>query len=136
LQFAVCEDDFSLESIGTNCVCYTGTHDNDTTVGWFQGSSNDNRDDDEIKDTQHRVLSLTGGSAETVHNDFIKAAFATEAYLAIAPMQDFLGLGSEARLNTPGTTGGNWRWRLQSEQLTPELFEEVEAMVVDAARAS
>ena len=60
LQFDVCDDDFSLEQIPANCVCYTGTHDNDTTVGWF-GTL------DEA--TQQSVLNLTGGSAETIHSD-------------------------------------------------------------------
>lgn len=134
LQFDICDDGFSLDWIPDNCVCYTGTHDNDTTVGWFLGSSDDNRDEHEINDLQHKVLTLTGSTAETVHIDFIKSAFATDAYLAIAPLQDFLGLGSGARLNTPGTTDNNWRWRLRSEQLTPELYEQVAAMVSAAER--
>lgn len=127
LQFDVCDDGFSLDWIRANCVCYTGTHDNDTTVGWFHGST---------YETQQTILAVTGGSAETIHSDLVKTAFGTDAYLAIATMQDFLGLGSEARLNAPGTTDGNWRWRLQREQLTPDLYESVAAMVVDSARAA
>jgi len=96
LQFDVADEDFDLLTVAENRVCYTGTHDNDTTVGWFRGSPDDIRGDLEIKQTQQAVLQVTGGSAETIHSDLIKAALSTNARLAIAPMQDFLGLGSEA----------------------------------------
>lgn len=134
LQFDVTEDDFSLSQIDENSVCYTGTHDNDTTLGWFRGSPKDTRSRDEILRHQAAALALTGGPPETVHTDFIRAAFSTPAELAIAPMQDFLGLGSESRINTPGVAGGNWRWRLQQEQITPEITAKVAEMVAAADR--
>lgn len=129
LQFDVCDSGFELSDVGRNSVCYTGTHDNDTTIGWFHGSPDDIRSSDEIELAQKAVLTLTGGTAETIHTDLIKAAFSTDAQLAIAPMQDYLGLGSEARLNIPGTPGGNWRWRVLESQLTPEVCDNVAEMV-------
>jgi 4-alpha-glucanotransferase len=134
LQFDVCDADFDLSDIGENCICYTGTHDNDTTLGWFRGSPDDIRSDDDIQLARQAVLGVTGGSAETVHTDLIKAAFSTDAYIAIAPLQDYLGLGSEARVNTPGVAGGNWRWRVLDSQLTPELCDNVSSMVKASQR--
>jgi 4-alpha-glucanotransferase len=76
---------------------------------------------------------MTGGTAGTIHTDLIKAAFSTDARLAIVPMQDYLGLGSEARINTPGTSSNNWRWRLQDAQLTREIRGQI-ATLVQASR--
>lgn len=134
LQFDVCDPGFKLSDVGDNCVCYTGTHDNDTTIGWFRGSPDDIRSTDEIESAQQAALSITGGKAETIHTDLIKAAFSTKAKIAIAPMQDYLGLGSEARLNTPGVPGGNWRWRVLETQLTPEVCDNVADMVRASGR--
>jgi 4-alpha-glucanotransferase len=137
LQFDVVADDFSLTAIPQNCVCYTGTHDNDTTVGWFSGTTAiDLQSTAEIIAFQTAVLECTGGRPESIHNDMIKLAFASEAKLAIAPLQDYLGLGSEARLNTPGTTGHNWQWRVLPGQLTPDLYLSVNAMTAAAGRGS
>ena len=134
LQFDVCDPDFKLAGVGPNSVCYTGTHDNDTTIGWFKGSPNDIRSAEDIELTQKAVLEITGGTPETIHSDLIKAAFSTDAQLAIAPMQDYLGLGSEARLNVPGTSGGNWRWRVLVTQLAPEVCDNVAEMVRASGR--
>lgn len=134
LQFEVGHAKFDLNGINENCVCYTGTHDNDTTIGWFHGSPDDNRSKKEITRTQKVLLDITGGRAETVHNDLIRLAFSSSARLAIAPLQDYLGLGSEARLNTPGTSGKNWRWRMQSEQLSPSLMDATGQRVDDSGR--
>jgi len=135
LQFEVGDPDFEFEEISENSVCYTGTHDNDTTVGWFKGNGDDTRTEMELAETQASALKLTGGTEDTIHTDMIRLAFSSNSALAIAPMQDFLGLGSEARLNTPGTTMNNWRWRLQSGQLHPGLMESVGTMVEEASRA-
>jgi len=134
LQFDVCDAGFQLSDIRENSVCYTGTHDNDTTVGWFHGSPDDIRSEADIKSAQEAVLGITGGTADTVHTDLIKAAFSTAAKLAIAPMQDYLGLGSEARINIPGTAGGNWRWRLLADQLSPGICDNVASMVTASGR--
>jgi len=96
----------------TNCVVYTGTHDNDTTLGWYAGLD---------RDTRERVdfyLHVTPG---TMPEALVRAALGSVALLAVIPAQDLLGLGPEARLNTPGTTSGNWTWRLPAGALSPEL---------------
>jgi 4-alpha-glucanotransferase len=134
LQFDVVDDDFDLYNVPENSVCYTGTHDNDTTIGWFLGSPDDIRSDHEIKETQQAVLQLTGGNAETIHTDLIKAAFSTDAKLAIAPMQDYLGLGSEARINIPGTSSNNWRWRVREEQLDDGVIGQIANLVGESGR--
>jgi 4-alpha-glucanotransferase len=134
LQFEVADPEFTLESIEENSVCYTGTHDNDTTLGWFRGNGDDTRTAAEIEVAQARALELTGGSPGTIHRDMIRLAFASKAAIAVAPMQDFLGLGSAARLNRPGTTLNNWRWRLSADALQPALVEEITGMVRDASR--
>ena len=134
LQFEVCNVEFDLSDIAENSVCYTGTHDNDTTIGWFLGGVDDTRNQQGLSETQEAVLRLTGGTSETVHTDMIKAAFSTAAHLAIAPMQDYLGLGSEARINTPGVAGGNWRWRVMDTQLTPQFCDTVASMVFASKR--
>jgi 4-alpha-glucanotransferase len=136
LQFEVGNADFDPASIHANCVCYTGTHDNDTTVGWFYGAASDKRTPDEIAHHQIRVLRNSDGEAESIHKDMIRLAFSTSAQLAIAPMQDFLGLGSTARLNTPGTSANNWRWRLEARQVGPMLIDSVASMVTNASRNS
>jgi 4-alpha-glucanotransferase len=134
LQFLVGDSSFELDEIDENSVCYTGTHDNDTTLGWFNGSDQETRSDQEIRDDQESALKACGGSSETIHLDLIRLAFSSKARLAIAPMQDFLGLGSEARMNTPGTTSNNWRWRLSESQLSPGVCEAIAKMVEDLSR--
>ncbi len=134
LQFDVTDVNFVLSDVTADSVCYTGTHDNDTTVGWFHGGPGDLRSDAEIEKTQRAALRITGGSRASIHEDMIKAAFSTDARLAIAPLQDYLGLGSEARLNTPGTAGNNWRWRLASGQLTEATCTHIAGLVRDAKR--
>lgn len=111
LQFKVTDADFDLAQVVPNSVCYTGTHDNDTTIGWHNGDN------------------------ESIHIDMIRDAFCTDAKLAIAPLQDYLGLGSEARLNTPGTSRNNWRWRFQDRQLTSDLRGQVANLVKLSGRA-
>ncbi|MDH5617796.1 MAG: 4-alpha-glucanotransferase [Gammaproteobacteria bacterium] len=134
LQFDIADEQFDLDSVGPNSVCYTGTHDNDTTLGWFRGSPNDIRSPAEIEATRQTALRKTGGTPETIHTDLIRAAFSTKARLAIAPLQDYLGLGSEARINTPGIAGGNWRWRVLDSQLTPELCDNTASLVIASQR--
>ena len=134
LQFEVADPEFDPEDIASDCVCYTGTHDNDTTVGWFRGSPGDIRTPEEIEKTRRLALEQTGGSAATIGTDLARLAYATDAMLAIAPMQDYLGLGSEARINIPGTSSNNWRWRLRADQLTPSFRDTVAQMVDEASR--
>ena len=94
-------------------VMYTGTHDNDTTVGWFKSGASEHE--------RRNAEAYLGHSDEGIHWTFIRAAQSSVADLALIPLQDVLGLGSEARMNTPSVNGGNWRWRLAPGQLTTEL---------------
>jgi 4-alpha-glucanotransferase len=134
LQFLVDDPSFDPGNIVEECVCYTGTHDNDTTVGWFNGADQDTRSEHEILETRRKALDLTGGSEESIHLDMIRLAFNSRAKLAIAPMQDFLGLGSQARLNIPGTTLDNWRWRVDENQLSPQFCGSVARMIEESSR--
>jgi 4-alpha-glucanotransferase len=124
LQFAFGSDDptdpFKPHNFPRNCVVYTGTHDNDTTVGWFRGSrAGDHvRTPEEVARERSLALRYLGSDGREVHWDFIRAAMASVADTAIFPMQDVLGLGSDARMNIPSKATGNWLWRLQADQLT------------------
>jgi 4-alpha-glucanotransferase len=135
LQFEVGDPSFSLANVYRNCVCYTGTHDNDTTVGWFNGGNEDIRSEQEVAETRKNAMNVTGGNEETIHQDMIRLAFNSQARLAIVPMQDYLGLGSESRLNIPGTTSNNWCWRVTEEQLSPEFCKSVAGLIKEAARS-
>lgn len=134
LQLELGNDKFVLDDIEEDSVCYTGTHDNDTTQGWFHGGRNDTRTEAEFLATRKNALKLTAGSPYTIHWDLIRSAFASRARLAVAPMQDFLGLGSEARLNTPGTTRDNWRWRMLPDQMDQPLLESIRERVEESSR--
>jgi 4-alpha-glucanotransferase len=134
LQFEIARDDFEPGDIERNSVCYTATHDNDTTVGWFHGGDHDTRSPSDIRRTQKKALSVTGGSVDTIHTDMIRLAFATRAQIAIAPLQDYLGLDSDARMNVPGSTDANWRWRVTSEQLSPAFLDSVRQLVDESNR--
>jgi 4-alpha-glucanotransferase len=95
-----------------NSVVYTGTHDNDTTLGWFQALSSE---------TQGYVRDYLGYPEEPMPWPLIRCALASHAQSAIIPLQDILGLGTEHRMNVPGTTQGNWQWRYPQERMTVEL---------------
>ncbi len=94
----------------TNCVCYTGTHDNDTTLGWYRTQP------EEIRDRIRRYGNTDGNG---VSLDFIRFCMASIAKFAIFPIQDLLQLGSEARMNTPGVAAANWAFRYRAEDLEP-----------------
>ena len=101
----------------SNCVVYTGTHDNDTTVGWYLGSELDDTHRARIKQFANRDIH----DARGIHQDLIHLALSSTAGLAIIPLQDVLGFGSDCRMNTPGTKEGNWRWRCAPEFLSDEV---------------
>jgi 4-alpha-glucanotransferase len=102
-------------------VAYTGTHDNDTTLGWFWGT-NDRHDRRRLDRNKRRLLALTGSRGEEINWDLIKIVLASAAETAVVPVQDLLGLRSEARMNTPGKEEGNWIWRM-TDRIGPELIE-------------
>ncbi len=105
-----------LDTHTENCVAYTGTHDNDTTLGWYRSLTWRKR---------RRVRRMLGTSRRTIVRDLLTATWRSPAYLAIAPMQDLLGLGSEARMNQPGTLEGNWEWRMSAGAAGAELQTEM-----------
>ena len=112
-----------------NCVVYTGTHDNNTVRGWFEGEAS--------KRELGRLRKYLGKKirAETVHQDFIRMAMTSAADLAIIPLQDVLGLGAEARMNTPATAYGNWRWRFDAGQIDDEVRRFLRDMTEAGRRA-
>jgi 4-alpha-glucanotransferase len=109
-----------------NAVVYPGTHDNDTTVGWWRKASGAER---------HAARQLTGRGFRQPARDLVRAAFASPASLAIATMQDLLELGSEARMNTPGTPDGNWAWRFGWEVVPEGLRQRLQRWIVSSGRA-
>jgi 4-alpha-glucanotransferase len=110
-----------------HCVVYTGTHDNDTTAGWWHNSATP-------KERTHVQLYL-GRDGSDISWDFIRLALASVAETAIIPLQDVLGLGSEARMNTPGRAGGNWSWRYTPELLSPQVAERLATLTQLYGRA-
>jgi 4-alpha-glucanotransferase len=128
LQFAFRGDSKTVDlphNYIRNCVVYTGTHDNDTTVGWFRSKSGrgSTRDAEQIKREQDYCLRYLGSNGREIHWDMIRAAWASVANTAVAPLQDVLGLGSRARMNLPASQEGNWRWRFRSGALSRRLSE-------------
>jgi 4-alpha-glucanotransferase len=102
-----------------NYVVYTGTHDNDTTLGWYSKCS---------AEDQAWVQTYLNTDGSDICWDFIRAAWSSVADIAIAPLQDLLCLGSEARMNTPATTGQNWKWRFTWEMITPEICDRLKKL--------
>jgi 4-alpha-glucanotransferase len=109
LQFLVDQPDFDIGSIEEDCICYTGTHDNDTTVGWFAANGGFAGQDGEA--WQANVSRNVENTEQGIHKALLLLCFSSSARTAIAPLQDYLGLDSRARLNTPGQALGNWQWR-------------------------
>jgi 4-alpha-glucanotransferase len=104
-----------------NCVVYTGTHDNDTAAGWFRSdaaSAASVRTPEQVEREKEFCLDYLESDGRDIHWDFIRACMASAADTALVPLQDVLGLGSEARMNTPATTSGNWSWRFRDGELT------------------
>lgn len=111
LQFAFGGDEdnaYLPHNVTPNTVIYTGTHDNDTTIGWYASEK------EKVRDHLRRYLSVSG---DDIAYDLIRCALKSPANLAIAPLQDFMRLDASARLNKPGTATGNWQWRYLPDQL-------------------
>ena len=118
------KDTFIPEAYDSNCVAYTGTHDNDTVVGWFnsQPGVSSTRSADEVEKERAAAMSYFGTDGSEINWDFINALYSSEAGATLVPIQDVLGLGSNARMNTPGTASGSWRWRISDDlALEPSL---------------
>lgn len=107
-----------------NDLVYTGTHDNDTTLGWVRNTENYN------KKYFNEYLNVQNETAEQDVWSLIRQAMSSVSYLCILPMQDLLMLDSSARMNTPGTIGGNWSWRFDWQQLKPDVTEKILKLMV------
>jgi len=126
LQFAFRGDSKTIDlphNYIRNCVVYTGTHDNDTTVGWFQSKAGkgSTRNAEEIERERAYCLRYLNSDGHNIQWDLIRAAWASVANTAVTPLQDVLGLDSRARMNLPASEQGNWRWRYRAGALTRKL---------------
>jgi len=127
LQFAfgsdLKADDYKPHNYERNCVVYTGTHDNNTTVGWFKDMAIEDttQSKEEKKKERQTALNYLGTDGHEINWDFIRLALMSVADTAIIPMQDVLGLGSKSRMNCPGRAEGNWCWRFVPDILTEEI---------------
>jgi 4-alpha-glucanotransferase len=135
LQFAFGKDpqapDFKPHNYPRHLVAYTGTHDNDTVVGWWRstvgaGSTRTSADVMAELEYARRYLNTDGHEINWV---MIRTLLASVADTALLPLQDVLGVGSEGRMNLPGTSSGNWRWRFRSEDLTPAKSARLKQLV-------
>jgi 4-alpha-glucanotransferase len=110
------------------CLVYTGTHDNNTVRGWYRQEAQ-GHEKFNLSNYLNKIL-----CEECVHWDLIEMAYRSPANWAVIPLQDLLGLGPEARMNTPGTTRGNWRWRMKEVDLTPDLAARVRELTLENKR--
>jgi 4-alpha-glucanotransferase len=119
-----------------NCVVYTGTHDNNTTVGWYTGDDIGETTEIEARGRVRQLaLKYLGTDGHEINWDFIRLALMSVADMAVIPLQDILGLGNEARMNHPGTTTGNWRWRFTFDMLTDEIIGRLKELTALYGRA-
>lgn len=133
LQFAFDsreESDYLPHNYDRNCVVYTGTHDNDTIKGWFEAISNEDRQ------FALRYLNRRNEDSHKISRDIICLAMQSVADLCIIPIQDYLELGSEARINVPSTVGLNWKWRLLEDEISPELILKIRSITETYGRYS
>ena len=133
LQFGFSSDTRNIDlphNYHRNVVVYTGTHDNDTTVGWFNSvaGAGSTRSADQIKSEREFCMRYLDTDGKEIHWDFIRAVLASVANTAIVPLQDLLGLGTEARMNLPNSTEGNWIWRFPDGALTEAHAKKLRAM--------
>jgi 4-alpha-glucanotransferase len=148
LQFAFGTDpnapDFLPHNYPRNAVVYTGTHDNDTTVGWFHDAGSGTRSPEQTEKERRVALAYLGHAPESdvaarnIHWEMIRVAMLSVATVAIVPAQDLLGLGSESRMNRPGTDRGNWAFRLSPGALAPAVADRLRSLCAtyDRVRAA
>ena len=129
LQFAFGNDPqaptFRPHNYSRELVAYTGTHDCDTTVGWWTsaGRGESTRSEDDIRAEREFTKKYLNTDAREIHWVFMRALLASVADTVLIPLQDVFGLGTEARMNQPATIGGNWRWRYGEGMLSPEIAQ-------------
>lgn len=134
LQFAFGGDTKNIDlphNYVTNVVAYTGTHDNDTTVGWFSSVAGEGstRDAEQIERERKFCLEYLHSDGREIQWDFIRTVLASVANIAVVPLQDVLGLGTEARMNLPNSTEGNWSWRFAATDVTGVTAERLKRVV-------
>ena len=132
LQFAFDsreDSDYLPHNYHPNCVVYTGTHDNDTLQGWYQALK------EEDKEMALEYIGNRFTPEADIHWDYIRLAMRSVADTCIIPVQDYLGLGCEARINTPSTLGGNWIWRSDAGSFTDNLAEKIKKITQLCARS-
>ena len=132
LQFAFDsreDSDYLPHNYHPNCVVYTGTHDNDTLQGWYQALK------EEVKEMALEYIGNRFTPEADIHWDYIRLAMRSVADTCIIPVQDYLGLGCEARINTPSTLGGNWIWRSDAGSFTDNLAEKIKKITQLCARS-
>jgi 4-alpha-glucanotransferase len=135
LQFAFGGDgqahEFKPHNFPRERVVYTGTHDNDTTVGWWTstGESDSTRSSDEVTREKAYALQYLGTDGREMNWTLIRVGLASVANTVLIPMQDILGTGSDTRMNTPGKSSGNWAFRFSWDQLTPEITARLGTLV-------
>ena len=120
------ENDYLPHKYTNNCVVYTGTHDNDTLMGWLETAN--------PEDVRYAREYCKMPPDEPFNWGLIRTAYESKADMAIVPMQDLLGLGKEARMNTPSVLGNNWTWRVTEDAFTKELAEKLKTMSVKCGR--
>jgi 4-alpha-glucanotransferase len=140
LQFAFGSDDqandFLPYNYTRNKVVYTGGHDNDTTVGWWTAGVGDStRSEEEVQKERAFCLRYLGTEGREIHWDFVRTVLGSVADIAIVPLQDVLGLGSEARMNLPGRPSGNWRFRYEAEDLDDAVAARLRSLTETYGRA-
>jgi 4-alpha-glucanotransferase len=142
LQFAFGTDpnahDFLPHNYRRRAVVYTGTHDNDTTQGWFheRGGDASTRTPEQTETERRAAMTYLGADdPHEIHWRMIRAVQASVARTAILPLQDVLGLGPEGRMNRPGTASGNWEWRFAAGAITPAIEARLAALATTYDRA-
>jgi 4-alpha-glucanotransferase len=136
LQFAFGNDpqgpSFRPHNYSRELVAYTGGHDNDTTVGWWNSSGvgESTRSAEDILKERAFARAYLGFEDQPINWILIRAVLASVAEIAIVPLQDVLGLGSEARMNLPGTVSGNWKWRYRADALTQDATDRLRELTV------
>jgi 4-alpha-glucanotransferase len=113
----------------SNTVAYTATHDNNTTRGWFEALT------DQQKEAVWAYLRRAPGESREAAPDLMRLVWSSPAALAIAPLQDLLNLGASARMNTPGQASGNWRWRITDDMLSPAAFGQLRDLTIETRRS-
>lgn len=120
-----------------NCVAYTGTHDNDTTVGWWlsEAGEGSTRNTHEIDREREYALEYLKSDGSEIQWDFIRGVWASVAHTVVAPVQDLLGIGTEGRMNLPASSAGNWQWRLVKDSITPEIADRLRRLTATYGRS-